>query len=397
VARGLGNEAPDAIAIDLDSNATTRPRPEVIDAVARCMRRSYGNPSSAHGAGAAAAAALENARAQVQRSIGAAHASEIVFTSGGTESDAWALLGALEAQPGRDELVTTSVEHAAVLATCQRLQRRGVRVHLVPVDREGQPDREAFRKALSPRTALASVMWANNETGALLPVLELAALAHAAGALFHTDAVQAAGKAPLAVAGTAVDLLSLSAHKLHGPKGVGALYLRRGLRLPALLGGGKQERGMRAGTQNVPGAVGFGVAAELAQRDLVQALERMERLRTRLERGARERIDGCTVLCERGPRLCNTACLAFERCEGEALVHALDRAGIFVSSGAACGSGASGPSHVLRAMQVPPSLAWGAVRFSLSRDTTGQEIDRALDALAAAVALDRSRRGARTA
>jgi cysteine desulfurase len=373
-------------AVYLDNNATTRVDPAVVAAMLPYFTERFGNPSSHHGPGEEAAFGLEQARDQLRALVGAQHAQEIVFTSGGTEASTTALVSvvqaALAAQPGRDQLVTTAVEHPAVLAVCRHLQEtRGVQVHLIGVDGRGRLDEEAFARALGPRTALASVMWANNETGTLFPVERLARLAHEAGALFHTDAVQAVGKIPVDVAAAKVDLLSLSGHKLHGPKGTGALYVRKGLRLTPLLRGGRQERGRRAGTENVPGIVGLGAAAALAAPFLRAAGERVALLRDRLEQGLLARVAGCAVNGDSSARLPNTCNLAFEGCEGEALLHALGREGIAAASGAACSSGAVEPSHVLRAMKVPPARLYGAVRFSLSRETSAAEIDRVLEVL----------------
>ena len=249
----------------LDNNATTRVDPQVVAAMLPFFSEQFGNASSLHSFGSPVADAVKIARRQVQELVGAAFDHEIVFTSGGTESDNAAILSALETQTGRNEVVTSMVEHPAVLALCEFLEkRRGVKVHRLPVDYRGRLDLEAYRQALSPRTAIVSLMWANNETGTLFPVVELAAMAHEAGALFHTDAVQAAGKIAMNLKDTAIDMASLSAHKLHGPKGIGALYVRKGVRLAPLVRGGRQERGRRAGTENAPAIVGFGKAAELA-------------------------------------------------------------------------------------------------------------------------------------
>jgi cysteine desulfurase len=332
----------------------------------------------------------------VQALLGAAREQEVIFTSGATEANHTALHGALEAQPGRTELVISAVEHPAVLATCAHLARtRGVEVRVVPVDAEGRLDLDAYRRALSPRTALASVMWANNETGTLFDVEVLAELAHQAGALFHTDAVQAAGRLPIDLRRGSIDFLTLSSHKLHGPKGAGALYVRSGVRLPPLFRGGKQERGRRAGTENVPGLVGLGRAAELALAHLPEEQGRVRALRDRLEGGLLQRVAGCEVHGDVRRRLGNTSCLTFERVDGEALVALLDRAGVAASSGAACASGMTEPSHVLRAMGVPPLRALGALRLSLSRDSADVEVDRVLEVLPGLVAALRTERPAR--
>jgi cysteine desulfurase len=382
----------------LDNNATTRLAPEALEAMLPYFTVHQGNPSSLHGPGAAAAEAVRTARQRLQRLLGASREQELTFTSGATESNHTVLHGALEAQPGRTELVISAVEHPTVLATCAQLARsRGVVVRVVPVDGFGRLDLDAYRQALTPRTALVSVMWANNETGTLFDVESLAVLARQAGALFHTDAVQAAGRVPIALRDSAIDLLTLSSHKLHGPKGVGALYVRDGLRLPPLFRGGKQERGRRAGTENVPAIVGLGHAAELALACLGEEQGRVTALRDRLEQGLLARVAGCRRHGDLDHRLGNTSCLTFERVDGEALAAQLDRAGVAASSGAACASGLSEPSHVLRAMRVPPLEALGSLRLSLSRDSSEADVDRALEVLPGLVAslrAPRPRRGA---
>lgn len=362
----------------LDNNATTRVAPEVLARMLPFFRESFGNPSSMHGFGKGPALAVAEARRAVQALVGAADASEIVFTSGGTEANATAIHAGLAADPARREIVTSAVEHPAILALCARLAQEGVTVHLIPVDRYGRLDLDAYRAAVGPQTALVSLMWANNETGTVFPVEGLAEIARAAGALFHTDAVQAAGKLQMALRGTDIDMLSLSAHKLHGPKGIGALYVRKGVPLQPLLRGGKQERGRRAGTENVPGIVGFGAAADLAAKADRLGLAA---LRDELERGILARVPRSAVLGDVLDRLPNTSCIAFDFVEGEAILMMLDRAGIAVSAGAACASGAMEPSHVIRAMKVPFTAAHGAIRFSLSRETTAAEIRRVLEVL----------------
>ncbi len=368
----------------LDNNATTRLAPDALQAMLPFLTQDFGNPSSMHAMGRAPARALIGARRAVQALIGAADDAEIVFTSGGTEANLTAIRSALAADPSRREIVTSAVEHPAVLALCDHLERaEGVTVHRIPVDTEGRLELDAFRAALSDRVALVTLMWANNETGTVFPVEGLAELAHGVGALFHTDAVQAAGKLPIAVKGTDIDMLSVSAHKLHGPKGVGALYLRKGVPFQPLLRGGKQERGRRAGTENIAGIVGFGRAAELAP---AVDLAHIARLRDRLESGIIAAVPKVRVLGDLRDRLANTSCLAFDFAEGEAILMRLDRAGIAVSTGAACSSGAIEPSHVMRAMKVPFTAAHGAIRFSLSRDTTVPEIDRVIEALPPVIA-----------
>ncbi len=362
----------------LDNNATTRVAPQVLARMLPFFSEEFGNPSSLHRFGTAPALAVAEARRAVQALVGAVDPSEIIFTSGGTEANAMAIHAGLAADPARREIVTSAVEHPAILALCARLVQEGVTVHLIPVDRFGRLDLDAYRAAVGPQTALVSLMWANNETGTVFPVEGLAEIARAAGALFHTDAVQAAGKLPISLRGTDIDMLSLSAHKLHGPKGIGALYVRKGVPFQPLLRGGKQERGRRAGTENTPGIVGFGAAAELALR---ADRSGMAALRDELERGILARVPKCAALGDLLDRLPNTSCVAFDFIEGEAILMMLDRAGIAVSSGAACASGAIEPSHVMRAMKVPFTAAHGAIRFSLSRETTAAEIRQVLEVL----------------
>lgn len=363
--------------IYLDNNATTRTGPSVVAAMLPFFSEQFGNASSAHAFGSDVAAAMKEARRSVQALIGAAFDHEIVFTSGGTESDNAAILSALAVQDGRDEIVTTAVEHPAVLSLVEELGRRGIKSHLIPVDTRGRLDIEAYRRALGPRTAIASVMWANNETGTIFPVEFLAKMARSAGALFHTDAVQAVGRIPIDLKASEIDMLSLSGHKLHGPKGIGALYLRKGTKFKPLILGGPQERRRRAGTENVPGIIGLGKAAELAAAQLEQGRAEIAALRDRMEQGILQ-LGHCMVLGDVKSRLPNTSNIAFEHVEGEAIIHHLNRAGIAASLGSACASGSMEPSHVLRAMHVPAPSLRGAIRFSLSRETTGEEVDRVL-------------------
>jgi cysteine desulfurase len=366
--------------IYLDNNATTRTDPSVVAAMLPFFSEQFGNASSAHAFGSDVAGAVKEARRSVQALIGAAFDHEIVFTSGGTESDNAAILSALAVQDGRDEIVTTAVEHPAVLSLVEELGRRGIKSHLIAVDTRGRLDIEAYRRALGPRTAIASVMWANNETGTVFPVEFLAKMARSAGALFHTDAVQAVGRLPIDLKASEIDMLSLSGHKLHGPKGIGALYVRKGTKFKPLILGGPQERRRRAGTENVPGIVGLGKAAELAAAQLEREWAEIAALRDRMEQGIL-RLGQCMVLGDVKSRLPNTSNIAFEHVEGEAIIHHLNRAGIAASLGSACASGSMEPSHVLRAMHVPAASLRGAIRFSLSRETTAEEIDRVLLAL----------------
>ncbi len=366
----------------LDNNATTRTDARVVEAMLPIFREQFANPSSTHALGAAASGAVRTARRQVQSLIGAARESEIVFTSGGSESNNAAIFSSLETQAGRDEIVTSAVEHPAVLAVCAYLERTGrAKVHRIPVDRAGNLDLEAYRAALSERTALVSIQWANNETGVVFPVEMLAAMAHEAGALFHCDAVQAAGKIAIDVQTAEIDMLSISAHKMHGPKGAGALYVRHGVRLAPLVHGGRQERGRRAGTENTAAIVGFGVAAELAAQALPEEMTRIALLRDRLERKILRLVPGSILIGDRSNRLPNTLNIAFEDLEADAILLLLDRACIAASSGSACAAGSMEPSHVLRAMKLPFAYLRGSVRFSFSRENSEQDVDRVLDVL----------------
>lgn len=366
----------------LDNNATTRTDPEVVAAMLPYFSEHFGNASSAHLFGEQVGEAVRAARRQLQALLGTAHDHEIIFTSGGTESDNAAILSALEAQEGRDEIVTTSVEHPAILTLVAHLEKtRGVKVHLIGVDASGRLDIEAYQAALGPRTALASVMWANNETGTIFPVETLAKMAHAVGALFHTDAVQAVGKIPIDLKSTEIDMLSLSGHKLHGPKGIGALYVRKGVKFRPLIRGGHQERGRRGGTENVPAVIGLGKAAEIALAAMQEEQTRVRAMRDRLEQGITQKIDRCFVSGDGDNRLPNTCNIAFEYVDGEAILTNMNRAGIAASSGSACTSGSTEPSHVLKAMKLPVSRLHGAVRLSLSRENTDEDIDRVLEVL----------------
>ena len=370
----------------LDNSASTRVDPAVVVAMLPYFTELFGNASSKHSYGAEVAGAVRAARQQIVQLIGAGSGDEIVFTSGGTESDHAAILSALETQTGRDEIIVSAVEHPAVLALCDHLEKtRNIKIKRIGVDAQGRLDIQAYHDALSPKTAIASIMWANNETGTLFPVERLAAMAREAGALFHTDAVQAVGKAPVNVNATAIDMLSISAHKLHGPKVVGALYVRKGVKYRPNIFGGRQERGRRAGTENVPGIVGFGKAAELAAIHIWDQLTRVQSLRNRLEMSLTHLIDGAVILGDVSARIASTSCMAFSDIESDAILTLLDQKGIAASAGSACASGAMEPSHVLRAMRVPFTLAHGAIRFSLSRDNCDADIDLVLDAMPAIV------------
>jgi cysteine desulfurase len=370
------------VRIYLDHNATTPPAAEVVDAMAQALREQFGNPSSVHHFGQAAKAALDDARSAAAALLGA-DPSEIVFTSSGTESDNVAIRGVAEALEvtGRRHLITSSIEHEAVLNTFKALARRGWKTTLLPVDQSGIVSPEALEGALTDDTALVSVMHANNEIGTIQPVAQLARLAKGRGALFHTDAVQTAGKIPVDVKALGVDLLSLSAHKFYGPKGTGALWIRRGVRLQPPITGGKQERGRRAGTENVAGIVGLGVAAQLARGKMAAEGDRLAVLRDRLEDGVLASVLGTAINGVRSPRVPNTTNISFERVEAESLLIALDLAGIAVSTGSACSSGTLEPSHVLKAMGFPVHRTQNSIRFSLGAANTDADVDRVLEVL----------------
>ncbi len=358
--------------IYLDNNATTRVAPDVLEAMLPCFREQYGNPSSAHVLGLLSEGALVQAREQVAALLHC-QSAELVFNSGGTEGLNHAFRGVFEAFPGKRHFVTTAVEHSAVLALVEWLRHHGAEVTVLPVDGAGRLELQLLEAAIRPDTALVSVMAANNETGVCFPLEEIAALVKAQGALFHVDATQAAGKVPLDLAALPVDLLNLSAHKFHGPKGAGALFIRRGLRLKPFLVGGSQERGRRGGTENLPAIVGLGRAAELALEQL-PAMGLVARMRDGLEAALKAALPELCVHGEGAPRLPNTSFLGFPGLEGEALLLRLSQRGICVATGSACTTGQTEPSHVLRAMGVAPALARGTLRLSLSRYTTEVEI-----------------------
>ena len=368
--------------IYLDHNATTPLDPVVADRMAQTLRDVWGNASSVHHFGQQAKAVLDEARASVSSFL-SADPSEIVFTAGGTEADNIAIRGAAEAlEPtGRKHLITCGIEHEAVLTTMKAMARRGWRVTTLPVDSSGIVGVDRLRDAITDDTALVSIMHANNEIGTVQPIAELAAVAHERGALFHTDAVQSAGKLPVDVRALGVDMLSIAAHKFYGPKGAGALWVKRGVRLLSVITGGRQERNRRAGTENVPALVGFGVAAELARRKLDTEAPRLGGLRDRLEAGILSAIPGTDRNGAASPRVPNTTNISVERVEAESLLIGLDLAGIAVSSGSACSSGTLEPSHVLKAMGYPHARTLGSIRFSLGAANTDADVDRVLEAL----------------
>lgn len=370
-----------------DNNATTCVAPEVFEAMRPYLCEKYGNPSSIYGFGGELAADIERARTEVAELLGASwrnnlgQATEIIFTSCGTESDNAALRSALEVQSGRRKIVTSKVEHPAILNLCRELEREGYTVETVGVDGDGRLDMAALERAVDSETALVTLMWANNEIGNIYPVEEAARIAHRAGALFHTDAVQAAGKVPMKMSESEIDMLSISGHKLHAPKGVGVLYVRRGVRFRPFIIGGHQEKGRRGGTENVASIIGLGKACELARKGMAEEIAHVKKLRDRLEAGIAERVPAIRINGDKSSRLPNTSSISFEYIEGEAILLLLDQYGICASSGSACTTGSLEPSHVLRAMGLPYTAAHGTLRFSFSRYNTVEEVDRIIEAV----------------
>jgi cysteine desulfurase len=361
--------------IYLDNNATTRVADEVIEAIKPFFTERYGNPSSMHFFGGSVAREIANARANMAELLGASP-HEIVFTSGGTESDSTAILSALNTLPERREIVSTRVEHPAVLNLCKHLARsKGYTVKWISVDKSGMIDMEDVKRAINDKTAIVSTMWANNETGVMFPVVEIAEIAAGHGALMHTDAVQAVGKVPINLSKTNINFLSLSGHKLHAPKGIGALYIKKGTRFSPFMIGGHQESSRRGGTENVPGIVGLGEAARLAMNNFNEENTRVKKMRDRLQQGLLDKVSQARVNGRPESRLPNTLNIGFEFVEGEAILMRLDDKGICASSGSACTSGSLEPSHVLRAMGVPFTAVHGSIRFSLSRYNTEDEIE----------------------
>ena len=361
----------------LDNNATTMVAPEVLEAMQPFFSQYYGNSSSMHAFGGRVKSHVEKAREQVAQGLGA-NPEEIVFTSCGTESDSTAILSALHSFPTKRHVVTTRVEHPAVLNLGQYLADRNYEVTFLPVDGKGNLDLQQVEASIREDTAIVSVMWANNETGVIFPVEEIARMAKAKGALFHTDAVQAVGKIPLHLSTSSIDMLSLSGHKLHAPKGIGAIYIKKGTPFVPYLMGGHQERSRRAGTENVPYIVGLGKAFELAGKNLTVENQKVRAMRDRLEQGLLK-IDATILNGDMVNRLPNTSSISFEYIEGESILLLLSDHGICASSGSACTSGSLEPSHVLRAMGVPFSAAHGSIRFSLSCYNTEADVDLALE------------------
>ncbi len=370
--------------IYLDNNATTWVAPEVFESMIPFFTEKYGNASSMHTFGGQVGKSIREAREKVAALLGASP-EEIIFTSCGTESDSTAILSALHSQPEKHHIITTRVEHPAVIALCQYLETKGYEVTWLGVDEKGRLDLNELAAAMRSDTAIVSIMYANNETGTVFPISTIADMVRERDILFHTDAVQAVGKLPINLASTPISFLSLSGHKLHAPKGIGVLYVRRGTRFIPFLRGGHQERGRRAGTENSPYIVGLGTACELALRYQEEENTRVPALRDMLEQGLLAAIPNAIVNGDREHRLPNTCNIAFEAVEGEAILLLMDELGICASSGSACTSGSLEPSHVLRAMGVPFTYAHGSIRFSLSRYTSEPEIDYVVKKLPAII------------
>ncbi len=367
--------------IYLDNNATTAVRPEVLEKMLPFFCDRDSDPTGIYTFGGSVAAEIEEARCRCAELLGAGFrdrdgkASEIIFTSCGTESDNTALHAALKARPGRNKVVTSVVEHPAILHYCEKLAREGVEVVKIPVDGRGRLDMEALKKNVDEKTAVVSLMWANNETGTIFPIAEAVKIAHAAGALCHSDAVQAAGKELIDADSIGIDFLSVSGHKLHAPKGVGILFARRGIPFDPLIWGGHQERMRRGGTENVASVIGLGEACRLARLEREEARKHIAALRDRLEEKVSSAVPRIRINGDLEHRLCNTSSISFEFIEGESILMLLDMNGICASSGSACTTGSLEPSHVLRAMNVPYTAAHGTIRFSLSAANTAEEID----------------------
>ncbi|MCD6288244.1 MAG: cysteine desulfurase NifS [Candidatus Hydrogenedentes bacterium] len=368
----------------LDNNATTMVAPEVREAMVPFFDQLWGNPSSMHTFGGQVRKYVDDARSRVAALIGA-DPSEIVFTSCGSESNNMAVRGAAEAMGGHPHIITSRVEHPAVLAQCRYLEGRGYPVTELGVDAKGQLDLDQLKDSIRDDTGIVSIMWANNETGVVFPIEQIAHIVKSAGCVFHTDAVQTVGKLPIDVSRVPVDMLSLSGHKLHTPKGIGALYIRKGTKVNPLILGGHQESGKRAGTENVPYIVGLGKAADLAAEHMDEENTRVAQLRDRLEKGIIESCPDARVNGDTEHRLPNTTNISFEYVEGEAILLMLDQFGICASSGSACTSGSLEPSHVMRAMGIPFTAAHGSIRFSLSRYNTDEDVDHVLEHIPAII------------
>jgi cysteine desulfurase len=363
-----------------DNNATTRVAPEVVEAMLPYFTEYYGNPSSMHTFGGSVAAQINDARAKLADLLGASP-DEILYTSCGTESDSTAIMAALRSNPDKKHVITSRVEHPAIKNLCEYLAKIGYRISFVPVDHKGRLDMEYLIRHLTDDTAIASFMWANNETGVIFPIDELAEILSERGILFHTDAVQAVGKVPINLKKTRIDMLSLSGHKLHAPKGIGALYVRKGTKFSPFLIGGHQEKGRRGGTENVASIIGLGKASEIVAAHMAEENSRIKALRNKLETQLVQKIPNALVNGDTANRLPNTSSIAFEFVEGESILLMMNEFGICASSGSACTSGSLEPSHVLRAMGVPFTAAHGTIRFSLSIYNTESEVDLIVEKL----------------
>jgi cysteine desulfurase len=366
--------------IYFDNNATTKVAEEVLEEMKPFFCELYGNPSSMHTFGGQITARIRKSREQAANLLGCDPA-EIIFTSGGTESDNAAINGVLAAAPDKRKIITSRVEHPAVLSVCKQLKEHGYTVIELEVDKQGRLDLDQLEKQIDDDTALVTIMYANNETGVIFPIEQIAELVKSKGSIFHTDAVQAVGKIPLNLSKSNIDLLSLSGHKLHAPKGIGASYTRKGTRIQPFMLGGHQEAGRRAGTENVPGIIGLGKACELAAKNSEVENKKVKHLRDKLENAILQKCPDCRLNGDRKNRLPNTSNISFEFIEGEAILLMLDKFGICASSGSACTSGSLEPSHVLRAMGVPFTAAHGSIRFSLSRYNTEEEVDYTIEKL----------------
>jgi cysteine desulfurase len=367
----------------LDNNATTQPATEVVQGMLPFLMEFFGNPSSVHRLGQRARQAVDESRVKIANLVGC-NDSELLFTGGGTEAINTAIRGILLARAPRKRIITSSVEHSATRELCIQLGKEGYEVVEIPVDQGGKLDLQRLQEALTPETALVTIMWANNETGTIFPVEEIARLCKPATVPFHCDATQAVGKVPVNFREVGIDAASFASHKFHGPKGVGALFTRKGLRFKPLLIGGPQERSRRGGTENVPGIVGMGIAADLANQ-MLPKMSDVALLRDRLESEILRTIEGSAINAASSPRLPNTTNMGFSRLEAEAILLLLSEQGVCASAGAACSSGSLEPSHVLRAMKIDDRIAHGSIRFSLSRYTTADEIGRALQVLPAII------------
>jgi cysteine desulfurase len=370
--------------IYLDNNATTKVADEVLEVMLPYFNQLYGNPSSMHTFGGQVGQRIRNAREQVAALLGAMP-EEIVFTSCGTESDNSAIRSALLTRPDKKHIVSSRVEHPAVHALCSHLSTQGYKITELPVDKNGILDLENLEKSLTPDTAIVSLMWGNNETGVIFPVEEAAMMAHEKGILFHSDAVQSAGKIPINMKNNVIDMLSISGHKLHAPKGIGVLYIRRGTKFSPFLIGGHQEKGRRGGTENAAGIIGLGKACELAAKNMDRENTHVRRLRDKLEQELLKKIPHSRVNGDVRDRLPNTTNISFESVEGEAILLLMNELAICASSGSACTSGSLQPSHVLRAMGVPFTMAHGSIRFSLSVYNTEEEVDFVIDKMPAII------------